>query len=84
MGSHRINIQDVKQPPEQSAYELWKHADDRAREAEKRLALAWDAFDRRLADPPPASLLAEVSRLRHEAHEHLRAALAALDTRRKP
>lgn len=72
----------MTQPPHQSAYDAWKQADQRARAAEDRLAQAWDLFDRRLADPPPEALLAEVSRLRQEAHELLRTALRALDNRR--
>lgn len=83
MSSHPISIGDVNQQPGQSTYEAWKHADQRAREAEERLAQAWSLFDSGLAEPPSESLLAEVSRLRQEAHEFLRAALRALDHRRE-
>lgn len=71
----------MKEQPGQSAYDAWKQADRRAREAEERLALAWGRFDSGSGEPPPESLLAEVSRLRHEAHELLRAALRSLDPR---
>lgn len=81
MNSHPISIGDVNQQPGQSAYDAWKHADQRARDAEERLAQAWSLFDRDLGEPPSESLLAEVSRLRQEAHECLRAALRALDHR---
>jgi hypothetical protein len=64
------------------AYDEWKLADARAREAEARLASAWDTYFEVRMNPPPAELIQEVSRLRAVANDRLTVAMLMMDNKR--
>lgn len=59
-----------------AAIEEWKAADDAAREAERRLSEAWDAYFGE-GTGVPQELIDEVSAKRAEAARKLQAAVAA-------
>ncbi len=59
-----------------AAIDEWKLADDAAREAERRLSDAWDAYFRS-GTRVPEELMDEVSAKRAEAARKLQAAVAA-------
>ena len=63
------------------AYEEWKQADARARQAESRLAQAWDEYFASRNKPPAAELIQEVSRLRAVANDRLTAAMLMMGAR---
>lgn len=65
------------------AYEEWKQADARARQAESRLALAWDEYFGVKSAPPSAELIQEVSQLRAVANDRLTAAMLTMDIGRR-
>jgi hypothetical protein len=65
-------------PSARQAFDAWKEADALARTAETRLALAWDGYFKRRADPPPRELVNEVATLRATANEKLSTAMRAL------
>ena len=69
--------------PEKSrqAYDEWKQADARAREAEVRLSQAWDDYFARRGAPPTAQLIQDVSRLRAIANDRLTATMLTLSSR---
>ena len=72
--------------PEKSrqAYDEWKRADGRAREAEARLARAWDDYFAHRGGPPSAQLIQEVARLRAIANDRLTATMVTLAERSRP
>ena len=53
----------------------WKEANEKVREAEKRLGEAWTAFAAGTGAPPSAELLTAVSKLRRECDQRLAAVL---------
>jgi len=63
------------------AYDEWKQADARARQAEVRLAQAWDDYFARRGGPPAAQLIQEVARLRAVANDRLTATMLTLSSR---
>ena len=65
------------------AYEEWKHADARARQAESRLAQAWDEYFAARSAPPGADLIQEVSQLRAVANDRLTAAMLMMGMARR-
>jgi hypothetical protein len=65
------------------AYEEWKLADARARQAEGRLAKAWDDYFGTRTTPPPAELIQEVSQLRAVANDRLTAAMLMMGVARR-
>ena len=65
-------------PSARQAFDAWKEADALARKAETRLALAWDGYFQRRAEPPPRELVSEVATLRATANEKLSTAMQAL------
>ena len=62
----------------QELHAAWRAANERVREAEKRLAGAWSAYSRGDGPPPAAELLEQIESLRHECTEHLDAVLSHL------
>jgi ferric-dicitrate binding protein FerR (iron transport regulator) len=65
------------------AYEEWKQADARAREAEGRLARTWDEYFGSRKTPPTAELIQEVSQLRAVANDRLTAAMLMMGAARR-
>jgi ferric-dicitrate binding protein FerR (iron transport regulator) len=65
------------------AYEEWKQADARARQAESRLAKAWDEYFGARRSPPEAELIQEVSQLRAVANDRLTAAMLMMGAARR-
>ncbi|MEJ6020974.1 hypothetical protein [Ramlibacter sp. PS4R-6] len=65
------------------AYEEWKQADARARQAESRLAKAWDEYFGARTVPPSAELIQEVSQLRAVANDRLTAAMLMMGAARR-
>jgi hypothetical protein len=63
------------------AYDEWKQADARAREAEGRLAHAWDTYFEIRTSPPAAELIQEVSRLRAVANDRLTVAMLLMGSK---
>ena len=63
------------------AYDEWKQADARAREAEGRLSQAWDTYFETRTSPPPAELIQEVSRLRAVANDRLTVAMLLMGSK---
>ena len=61
------------------AFDDWKQADARAREAEAKLARAWDNYFETRSAPPDASLLDEVSSLRAIANDRLTVAMLSMN-----
>jgi hypothetical protein len=61
----------------------WATANERVREAEDRLGMAWAAYAAAKGPPPPKELLTEVSRLRRECDQRLAVLLAALGPGKK-
>jgi hypothetical protein len=56
----------------------WKSAEASAREAERRLAAAWEHFERTRTDPPTPELFEEVTLRRRLASERLSQTMRAL------
>jgi hypothetical protein len=56
----------------------WKSAEASAREAERRLAAAWEHFERTRTEPPSPDLFEDVTLRRRLASERLSEAMRAL------
>jgi ferric-dicitrate binding protein FerR (iron transport regulator) len=78
---HKITIGDVNERARE-AFNAWKQADAQARSAETRLALAWEGYFSRRAEPPSRELVGEVSVLRGVANDRLSVAMQALGGKR--
>lgn len=61
------------------AFSAWKSAEAAARETERRLASAWQQFERTLKDPPGDELFAELRQRKALASERLADALKVLN-----
>jgi hypothetical protein len=56
----------------------WKSAEASAREAERRLAAAWEQFERTRTEPPGPELFEEVALRRRAASDRLSKAMRAV------
>jgi hypothetical protein len=61
----------------------WKEANERVRDAEERLAEAWNAFSSGKGPAPAPGLLAEVAGLRRECDQRLSEILGGLNEARR-
>jgi hypothetical protein len=60
------------------AYQDWQDAEARARQAEEKLRIAWEAFDGKQGHAPSPDLIAEVSHCRAVANEKLTSAMVQI------
>lgn len=64
------------------AFEVWRNAEAAARDAERRLAEAWEQYERG-GSVPADDLVGDVKRLRDVAGKRLAEAIRMLDSARK-
>lgn len=62
------------------AYDHWKQADAAARDAEIRLATAWEGYFARKSRAPGEELIREVSQLRAIANDRLTSAMVSMSS----